>query len=96
MLVKVFAREDGATVVLPLDLWGFVPVDFEGALVEIGDAELELGCLSPKFVAALGLRGYCVADGDDIAGALHCITQWKEPYNRASLMVLLGQELVAR
>lgn len=77
MRVKVFERADGATVVLPLDLHGTFPPDYHGALVEIGDAELDLDCLSPEFVTVLGLKGYCAAQGTDAASVLECIVAWK-------------------
>lgn len=78
MRIKVFERSDGATIVLPLDLHGAFPLEHHGALVEIGDAELDLGCLSPRFVEQLGMRGYCVASDADAEHVLGCITRWKD------------------
>lgn len=79
MRVKVFNREDGATVVLPVDLHGSFPPDYHGRLTELGDAELDLGCLSAEFLLALGLRGFCVATGADAEAVLACITDWVSP-----------------
>jgi hypothetical protein len=79
MRVKVFTRDDGATVVLPVDLQGSFPPDYHGQLSELGDAELDLACLSGEFVLALGLRGYCVAKGADAEAVLACITAWVSP-----------------
>ena len=76
MHVKVYERTDGAIVVLPADLEHAFPRDYHGALCLAGDAELDLGCLSAEFVAALGLKGYCVARGDDVASVVHCVTTW--------------------
>ncbi|WP_133501427.1 hypothetical protein [Cognatilysobacter terrigena] len=84
MRVKIFHRDDGATVVLPLDLWGSMPAEFEGVL-EVGDADLDMACLSTPFLTALGLKGYCVALGSDVAAVLSCITQWKEPFTFESI-----------
>jgi hypothetical protein len=79
MRVKVFTREDGATVVLPVDLHGSFPPDFHGRLSELGDAELDMDCLSADLVLALGLCGYCVASGDDAIAVLACISDWVSP-----------------
>jgi len=79
MRVKVFTRADGATVVLPLDLHGSFPPDYHGELSELGDAELDLACLSGEFLLALGLRGYCVARDADAEAVLACISNWLEP-----------------
>ncbi|WP_133478608.1 hypothetical protein [Cognatilysobacter segetis] len=79
MRVKVFSREDGATVVLPVDLHGSFPPDHHGRLNELGDAELDMTCLSGEFVLALGLRGYCVAHGDDARAVLDCVSDWVAP-----------------
>ena len=79
MRVKVFSREDGATVVLPIDLHASFPPEFHGRLNELGDAELDMTCLSAEFVLALGLRGYCVAHGADAEAVLACITDWVSP-----------------
>lgn len=79
MRVKVFHREDGATVVLPVDLQGAFPPDHHGRLAELGDAELDLACLSHDFVLALGLRGYCVAGAEDAQAVLDCIDHWRTP-----------------
>ncbi|TBR13180.1 MAG: hypothetical protein EPO46_03195 [Lysobacter sp.] len=76
MHVKVYERTDGAVVVLPADLEHAFPRDYHGALAEVGDASLDLDCLSGEFVAALGMKGYCVATGDDVASILHCVTAW--------------------
>lgn len=85
MRVKIFHRDDGATVVLPLDLWGSMPAEFEGVLDEVGDADLDMACLSTPFLTALGLEGYCVALGSDVEAVLSCITQWKEPFTMESI-----------
>jgi hypothetical protein len=79
MRVKVFTRDDGATVVLPVDLHGSFPPDYHGRLSELGDAELDMTCLSADFVLALGLRGYCVAHGADAEAVLACVTEWLSP-----------------
>ncbi|WP_462116720.1 hypothetical protein [Lysobacter xanthus] len=79
MRIKVFNREDGATVVLPIHLQGSFPPEYHGRLTELGDAELDLGCLSPEFVLALGMKGYCVARGADAEAVLACITEWVAP-----------------
>lgn len=79
MRVKVFNREDDAVVVLPLDLHGSFPPEYHGQLAEVGDAELDLSCLSPEFVLALGLKGYCVAPACDRDAVLACISDWKAP-----------------
>lgn len=79
MRVKVFNRDDGATVVLPLDLHGTFPPRYHGELLELGDAELDMDCLSPDFVLALGLRGYCVASDADAEAVLACVTAWVAP-----------------
>lgn len=79
MRVKVFNREDGATIVLPVDLHGSFPPDHHGRLTELGDAELDIGCLSDDFVLALGLNGYCVACGADAQSVLDCIDTWQRP-----------------
>lgn len=79
MRVKVFTREDGATVVLPIDLQGSFPPDYHGRLSELGDAELDMTCLSAEFVLALGLRGYCVAKDADAEAVLACVSDWITP-----------------
>lgn len=79
MRVKVFNRADGATVVLPLDLHGSFPPDYHGRLMELGDAELDVSCLSDEFVLALGLNGYCVARDADAQAVLACIENWIKP-----------------
>ena len=79
MRVKVFTRDDGATVVLPVDLHGSFPPDHHGRLAELGDAELDMACLSAEFVLALGLRGYCVAHGADAEAVLACVSDWVSP-----------------
>jgi hypothetical protein len=79
MRVKVFTREDGATVVLPVNLHGSFPLDFDGRLNELGDAELDMSCLSAEFVLALGMCGYCIAYGEDAEAVLACITDWVTP-----------------
>ena len=79
MRVKVFTRDDGATVVLPVDLHGSFPPHYHGELVELGDAELDMGCLSSEFVLALGLRGYCIARDADAESVLACISEWIAP-----------------
>lgn len=79
MRVKVFNREDGATVVLPIDLHGTFPPEYHGRLSELGDAELDLECLSPEFVLSLGMKGYCVARDADAEAVLACITGWLAP-----------------
>ncbi|TZF91530.1 hypothetical protein [Cognatilysobacter lacus] len=83
MKVKVFNRDDGSTVVLPVDLHGSFPSDFHGKLTELGDAILDLDCLSAEFVLALGLRGYCVASGTDAEAVLGCISEWIAPITDA-------------
>ena len=75
----MFNRQDDAIVVLPLDLHGTFPSEHHGRLDELGDAELDLSCLSPEFVLALGLRGYCVAPAADRDAVLDCISGWKQP-----------------
>lgn len=79
MRVKVFNREDGATVVLPLELHASALPEFGGRLQELGDAVLDVACLSDGFVLALGLRGYCVAHGADAQAVLDCIAEWSKP-----------------
>lgn len=79
MRVKVFTREDKATVVLPVHLHGSFPPEYHGHLTELGDAELDMACLSPEFVLALGLHGYCVAENGDADAVLACITDWVDP-----------------
>ena len=79
MRVKVFSREEGAIVVLPVDLHGSFPPDHQGRLSELGDAELDMTCLSAEFVLALGLRGYCVAHGADAEAVLACVSDWVAP-----------------
>ena len=79
MRVKVFNREDGATVVLPIDLHGSFPPEFHGRLTELGDAVLDVSCLSDGFVLALGLQGYCVAHATDAQAVLDCIEEWQRP-----------------
>lgn len=79
MQVKVFNRDDGATVVLPVGLQGSFPPHYHGELTELGDAKLDLDCLSPEFVLALGMKGYCVVSGTDAEAVLGCITEWIVP-----------------
>lgn len=79
MRVKVFSRQDGATVVLPVNLHGSFPPEYHGRLSELGDAELDMSCLSAEFVLALGMRGYCAAHGEDAEAVLACVTDWVTP-----------------
>lgn len=83
MQVKVFERDDGATVVLPVGLEHELPRWFDGHLDELGQAQLDLGCLSPPLVTALGLRGYCVAEGADVLEVLRCLSAWHESPDRS-------------
>lgn len=80
MHVKVFERSDGATVVVPLALRDTVPPADHGLLREIGDAELDLTCLSTALITALGVGGYCVAVGDDVEEVLRCLSQWRSAF----------------
>ncbi|GAB2511571.1 hypothetical protein [Lysobacter humi (ex Lee et al. 2017)] len=83
MQVKVFERDDGATVLLPVGLESELPASFDGRLDELGEASLDLGCLSPELVAALGLRGYCLARGADVIEVLRCLSAWRESPDRS-------------
>lgn len=83
MQVKVFERDDGATVLLPVGLESELPSSFDGRLDELGEAHLDLACLSPDLVAALGLRGYCFARGADVAEVLRCLSSWRESPDRS-------------
>ena len=79
MRVIVFERADRALVVLPYDLYGQLPADFEGPLVELGTGDLDLACLSDDLVLALGMKGYCQVGDDDAEEILRCIRRWKAP-----------------
>lgn len=79
MRVKVFNRDDGTIVVLPIDLHGTFPPEHHGPLAELGDAVLDFACLSDEFVLALGMCGYCEARGADARTVLDCISGWTAP-----------------
>lgn len=83
MQVKVFECDDGATVLLPVGLEDGLPPSFDGRLDELGEAHLDLACLSPELVAALGLRGYCLAEGADVLEVLRCLSAWRESPDRS-------------
>lgn len=64
MWLNVYARMDGALVVVPALFQVPVALERSGPLRRIGAADLELAELSEAFVDAMGIAGFAIASGE--------------------------------